>query len=42
MKCDKSCCHYPCNRKECDNGECEEYKSIIQEAQEIIDSSVEN
>lgn len=37
MKC-KSCCHYPCSRKECETEKnCKEYKSIIQEAIEFID-----
>lgn len=37
MKCNKSCCHYPCTRKECDKDKnCKEYKSIIQEAIEFI------
>lgn len=38
MKCNKSCCHYLCTRKECDTEKnCKEYKSIIQEALEFID-----
>ena len=36
----KNCIHYPCTKKECDienkNG-CNEYKSIIKSAIEIID-----
>ena len=38
MNCNKSCCHYPCTRKECgENKKCKEYKSIVQEAVEFIE-----
>lgn len=38
MKCNKSCCHYPCSRKECgEDKNCKYYKSIIQEAIEFIE-----
>ena len=38
MKCNKSCCHYPCTRKECgENKKCKEYKSIVQEAIDFIE-----
>ena len=40
MKCNKSCCHYPCTRIECgEDKNCKEYKSIIQEAIEFINQA---
>lgn len=38
MKCNKTCCHYPCDRKECGTEKnCKKYKSIVQEAIEFIE-----